>query len=151
MYRFAGASDADVQQAHFLNKPVWHFLRIDDLASMRRTRAHASTFTPRANHSRDLHGDKCEDIINGKVLMRKHLDPPTTAASSPPSRDSPTLRNYSSRHSSVFKASANSFSIAVRRAISLFMSSLWSSVTTSPRSLSYFEPLPCAAPADRRF
>ena len=54
MYRFTGTSDADVQQAHFLNKPVWHFLRINGPASMRRTRAHTSTFAPRANPSRPI-------------------------------------------------------------------------------------------------
>lgn len=48
------ARDADVQRAHFLNKPVWLFLRIHDPASTRRTRAHTSTFTPRANHSRPI-------------------------------------------------------------------------------------------------
>lgn len=54
IYRFAGASDTDVQQAHFLNKPVWHFLRIHDPASIRRTRAHTSTFAPRTNPSRPI-------------------------------------------------------------------------------------------------
>lgn len=54
IYRFAGASDTDVQQAHFLNKPVWHFLRIHDPASTRRTRAYTSSFAPRANPSRPV-------------------------------------------------------------------------------------------------
>ena len=37
IYRFAGASDADVQQAHFLNKPAWHIHRINDPAASLRT------------------------------------------------------------------------------------------------------------------
>lgn len=54
MYRFAGASDTDVQQAHFLNKPVWHFLRIHVPVSMRRTRTYTSTFASRTNPSRPI-------------------------------------------------------------------------------------------------
>ncbi|MFR4499623.1 MAG: hypothetical protein ACLT5D_21970, partial [Bacteroides fragilis] len=54
IYRFAGASNTDVQQAHLLNKPVWQFLRIHNPASTRRTRAHTSTFAPRANRSRPI-------------------------------------------------------------------------------------------------
>lgn len=54
IYRFADASDADAQQAHFLNKPVWQFLRIHDPAPTRRTRAYSSVFVPRANHSRSI-------------------------------------------------------------------------------------------------
>lgn len=52
IYRFAGTSDTDVQQALFLNKPVWHFLHTHVPTSMRRTRAHTSTFAPGTNPSK---------------------------------------------------------------------------------------------------
>lgn len=54
IYRFASASDSNVQQAYFPNKPVWHNLRINDPTTLRRTRAHTSTFAPRANPSRTV-------------------------------------------------------------------------------------------------
>ena len=52
IYRFAGASDADVQQAHFLNNLASSSHQRS--ASIRRTRAYTSSFAPRTNRSRPI-------------------------------------------------------------------------------------------------